>query len=100
MSRGNGLIDFFGEMITDIRQKVVEQGWFGREVTETPPQEPICPPPFDPPLGAVMDNSRYGWAAWKEARDMQEACAAQEGAERAPDQSSPSAPEQGHDIDF
>lgn len=53
MSRGMGLSDFFGELIADIRQKVVEEPWFGRAVT---PQE-------------VNDHSGddLGWAAWRDA---------------------------------
>lgn len=48
-----GLSDFFGELIADIRQKVVEEPWFGRAVT---PQE-------------VNDRSgdNLGWAAWRDA---------------------------------
>jgi hypothetical protein len=51
----NALTDFFGEMIADIRQKVVEQGWFGRTIT--PPHEPAKDEP----------SSGLGWVDWRDA---------------------------------
>lgn len=91
----NALTDFFGEMIADIRQKVVDQGWFGREVTAQESTGPHCPP-LDPPINPAMDDSRYAWAAWKEAHEMQDACDAQERESGSPSR----APEQGYDIDL
>lgn len=70
----NALTDFFGEMIADIRHKVVEQGWFGREVTETPAQEPVQDEP----------SSDLGWVNWRDA-------------EPAP--SDPAPVDRGYDID-
>ena len=73
MSRGSSLADFFGEIIADIRQKVVEEGWFGRRVT--------------PPLQSAPDEEResdLGWVAWKDAE---------------PNAQDPAGPDHGHDIE-
>lgn len=55
MSRGGGLADFFGEMIADIRHKLVEEPWFGRAVTAEP--EPAQDKP----------SSDLGWVAWRDS---------------------------------
>jgi len=98
MSRFSAFTDFFGEIVGDIRHKVVEQGWFGREVTDTPAQ-PVCPPSFEPPVNPAMEESAYAWAAWKEAHEMQAVCDARERDGQAPDPGAPSAPQQGYDLD-
>lgn len=53
MAQGSGLLDFFGSVVSDIRQKVVEEPWFGRSH--------VGP---DPGYSAAAD---LGWTRWKEA---------------------------------
>jgi hypothetical protein len=55
MSRSNPLSDFFGALIADIRHKLVEEPWFGREVTKSDeaPQR--------------QDTDDLGWIAWRDA---------------------------------
>ena len=55
MSRGSALADFFGELITDLRHKLVEEPWFGRAVT--PPHKPATDEP----------TADLGWVAWRDA---------------------------------
>lgn len=72
MSRGSALADFFGEIIADIRQKVVEESWFGRRVT-----------PLHQPNREEGQND-LGWVAWRDAE---------------PSAQDPAAPDRGHDIE-
>lgn len=55
MASGQGLFGFLGEVFTDIRQKVVEEGWFGRRVT----------PPHQDKTTDLDDNR--GWTTWRDA---------------------------------
>jgi hypothetical protein len=71
MSRGSALADFFGELITDLRHKLVEEPWFGRAVT------PSHEPAKDEPVADL------GWIAW---RDAEPSAQEQEG------------PGHGHDV--
>ena len=41
-----------GEAVADIRQKVVEEGYFGRAVTQLDVDAPQWPEPTEPELGA------------------------------------------------
>jgi hypothetical protein len=50
MQRQRGLTEALGEAIADVRQKVVEEGWFGRTVT---------PPPMNV---APSMSEALGWA--------------------------------------
>jgi hypothetical protein len=58
MKRSRGLTEALGEAIADARQKVIEEGWFGRAVT---------PPPMDvaPSMAVAL-----GWVQEGQAGDV------------------------------
>lgn len=81
MTVGDWFVNGFGTALTDIRQKLVEEPWFGRRVT--------------PPISAERPSSlaeALGWATSADERDLRDDDARSREPDRAPTG-------RGHELD-
>lgn len=74
MVQRNGVVGFLADMMADIRTKLVEEPWFGREVT---PPDAASPTPMEVHLGWTQRMEVHlgltqrmevhlGWIQWKD----------------------------------